>query len=133
MLETMILDATFWIYLCTLIATYYCIGLFAWWWQKTGKIRPMFLYVLILLMGLGWDSTMSVYARALLHFSEKLYLQLMHSNFWAARFALKLIGVLLIGGHMSWRAFVKKVIILDPNDQRRWYDETMTLTQKKSK
>lgn len=104
----MVHDATFWISLTLAALSYYGFMLFGWWALKTKKTTAPFVYMAVILLGIGVRTTGDLIRLYYLHFDREESLLISDAFWWDARLIPCLIGVLLIVIHMSYRAFWKR-------------------------
>jgi len=93
------------------IISLYGFFLFLWWWKKSNNIKvgPVYAYVTFLLLGLFINFSLAAFVRSCRLAESSVDLYRLHTKWWwHARPVLLLLSVLLIVGHMSWRAFIKK-------------------------
>jgi hypothetical protein len=99
-------DLAYWLYVFTILISIYGTSLFVWWWVKMGKASAVYVYVTLLIIGEGISSGMSLYARHLfLTDGYEVYTAYLKSGVWPYRHLLVFMALVMLVGHMSYRAF----------------------------
>lgn len=94
------------LYVMLVLSAGYGFGLFGWWWWKQKWAGPVYLYVMLLMFGIGYSQIMCIWARidkAL--YSPDVWHAFIESWAFSTRGIFTLIAILLIDIHMTYRAF----------------------------
>jgi len=104
----MILDQAFILYTLSALFSLYGLILFVWWWIKAVKVSGMYKYLTLFFLSnfilMGTNS----FARWHKFIGSDFYFGIFEAWWWPARLYLHFFIVVIITGHMSYRAFWKR-------------------------
>jgi len=108
--DSYIFDLTLWLYILICAVSLYGGLLFLWWWIKIKHATAPFIYVTILLFGTFIRTAGDIIKLLYFYCDGDEYLRIEGYAWWDMRLIPILIGISLIVGHMTYRAFLQRKI-----------------------